>query len=182
MDTTTIVAIVVIAAVALVLIGVAVMMMSRKRTGELKDRYGTEYERTVKASGRKEGEKELLEREKRVSGLTLRELEATERESFSTRWTSVQASFVDAPRTALQHADVLVQEVMNARGYPMADFEQRAADISVDHADVVTNYRAAHSISQRAGSATTEEMRQAMVYYKELFADLLGTPAETARA
>ena len=157
MDTTTIVAIVVIAAVALVIIGTAMMMMRRKRTGDLKNRYGAEYERTVKSSGRKEGEKELVEREKRVSKLELREIERTEHEAFSTRWTSVQASFVDAPRTALQHADVLVQEVMSARGYPMADFE-------------------------RAGSATTEEMRQAMLYYKELFAELLGTPAEPARA
>ena len=181
MDTGTVIAIVVIAAVALVLIGVAVMMMSRKRTGELKDRYGSEYERTVKESGRKGGEKELREREKRVEKLQLRELDATEREGFSTRWTGVQATFVEAPRTALQHADVLVQEVMSARGYPVSDFDQRAADISVDHADVVTNYRAAHSISQRAGSATTEEMRQAMLYYKDLFAGLLGTPAETAR-
>ncbi len=182
MDTGTIIAIVVIAAIALILIGVAVMMMNRKRTGELKGRYGSEYERTVKESGRKDGEKELREREKRVEKLHLRELDGPEREGFSTRWTGVQATFVEAPRTALQHADVLVQEVMSARGYPVADFEQRAADISVDHADVVTNYRAAHSISQRAGSATTEEMRQAMLYYKELFADLLGTPAETARA
>ena len=179
MDTGTIIAIVVIAAIALILIGVAIMMMNRKRTGELKDRYGDEYERTVKSSGRKDGEKELREREKRVASFEMRDLDATEREGFLTRWTGVQTTFVEAPRTALQHADVLVQEVMTARGYPMADFEQRAADISVDHADVVTNYRAAHSISQRAGSATTEEMRQAMLYYKELFRDLLGTPAET---
>lgn len=178
MDTGTIIAIVVIAAIAVVLIGVAMMMMNRKRSGELKGRYGTEYERTVKESGRKDGEKELREREKRVERLHLRELDSSEHEAFSTRWTGVQSNFVEAPRTALQHADVLVQEVMSARGYPMADFEQRAADISVDHADVVTNYRAAHSISQRAGSATTEEMRQAMLYYKELFADLLGSRTE----
>jgi hypothetical protein len=182
MDTGTIIAIVVVAAIAVVLIGAAFMLMNRKRTGDLKNRYGDEYDRTVKASGRKEGEKDLREREKRVSKLELRELDGTEREGFMTRWTGVQATFVEAPRTALQHADVLVQEVMSARGYPMSDFEQRAADISVDHADVVTNYRAAHSISQRAGSATTEEMRQAMLYYKELFGDLLGTPAESTTA
>jgi hypothetical protein len=182
MDTETIIAIVVIAAIALFLIGIAAMMMKRKRSNELRDRYGSEYERTVKDSGRKDGEKELREREKRVEKLHLRELNASEHEGFSTRWTGVQSTFVEAPRTALQHADVLVQEVMSARDYPVSDFDQRAADISVDHADVVTNYRAAHSISQRAGSATTEEMRQAMLYYKELFADLLGTPVEPARA
>ena len=179
MDTGTIIAIVVVAAIVLILIGVAMMMMNRKRTSDLRDRYGDEYDRTVKSSGRKDGEKELREREKRVASFEMHDLNTTEREGFSTRWTGVQATFVEAPRTALQHADVLVQEVMTARGYPMADFDQRAADISVDHADVVTNYRAAHSISQRAGSATTEEMRQAMLYYKELFSDLLGTPAET---
>jgi hypothetical protein len=172
MDTGTIIAIVVLAAAALILIGIA-FLLSRKRTGDLRSRYGAEYDRTIKASGRREGEKELHERERRVAHFELRNLDPTEHEAFATRWTSVQARFVEAPRTALQNADVLVQEVMTARGYPMADFEQRAADISVDHADVVTNYRAAHSISLRVGSATTEEMRQAMLYYRNLFGELL---------
>jgi hypothetical protein len=181
MDTGVIIAIVVIAVLAVLLIGGLIMFMKRKRTNELRDRYGAEYDRTVKARGRKQGEEDLLGREKRVSSLELHDLQETQRRAFASRWTDVQATFVEAPRTALQHADVLVQEVMSARGYPISDFEQRAADISVDHSQLVSNYRSAHSISQRANSATTEEMRQAMLNYKELFAELLGK-RETAAA
>jgi hypothetical protein len=183
MDTYTIVGIVIVAAAVVIVAGLAVMMFGRHRSNGLKDRYGTEYDRTVKKQGRRKAEEELTNRAKRVESLDIRDLMPAERDDFSQQWTKVQAQFVDAPRTALQHADLLVQEVMTARGYPMSDFEQRAADISVDHASLVTEYRAAHAISARAENATTEQMRQAMLHYRNLFSELLGTKtSETATA
>lgn len=175
MDTYTIVAIVIVAAAVVIVAGLAVAMFGRHRTNTLKDRYGTEYERTVKKQGRRKAEQELSDRARRVEALDIRDLTPEERADFSRQWTKLQAQFVDAPRTALQYADLLVQQVMTSRGYPMADFEQRAADISVDHASLVTDYRAAHAISSRADTATTEQMRQAMLHYRSLFSELLGT-------
>lgn len=173
MDTTTIVAIVVIAVVALVLVALVMLFFRQRKTSDLHTRYGTEYERAVKQRGRRKAEAELTGREQRVANYEIRSLEASERARFTDRWTSVQAEFVDAPRTAVQHADVFLQDVMVARGYPMADFDQRVADLSVEYGDNVKNYRAAQSIAQRAGTATTEDLRRAMLLYRTMFENLM---------
>lgn len=168
---------VVIAIVALVVIGVLVWFaMNKQRSGQLREVFGPEYDRTVEESeDRKAAESELLERRKRVEELDIRPLDPAERTRFASRWIAVQSRFVDDPKSALGEADELVTEVMSERGYPMNDFDQRAADVSVDHPRVVEDYRAAHGISERVGSndATTEDMRQALVHYRSLFSELL---------
>lgn len=168
---------VVIAIVALVVIGVLVWFaMNKQRSGQLREVFGPEYDRTVEESeDRKAAESELLERRKRVEEFDIRPLDPAERTRFASRWIAVQSRFVDDPKSALGEADELVTEVMSERGYPMDDFDQRAADVSVDHPRVVEDYRAAHGISERVGSndATTEDMRQALVHYRSLFSELL---------
>ena len=151
------------------------MFVEKKRTERLKTKFGPEYDRMVQESGRRPAEATLESRAKRVEKLPIRALGNQEREDFARRWREEQARFVDDPRVAVESADRLVNEVMRARGYPMGEFEQRAADISVDHPRVVENYRAAHEIAQRdaGGKATTEDLRRAMVHYRSLFEDLL---------
>jgi hypothetical protein len=131
----------------------------------------------VHERGRAAGEQELIERRDRVSVFEVRPLSREQHDAFVGRWSETQARFVDDPSAAISEADALVADVMQARGYPVADdFERRAADVSVDHSNLVSNYRSAHEISARheRGQATTEELRRAMVSYRELFADLLG--------
>ena len=168
-----VVALIVIAIIAVLLIIWAVVR--QRRTANLKQRYGPEYDRILRESGPRKAEATLLEREKRVEKFHIRALPPDERERFITEWRSVQSRFVDDPKSAVNQADQLVERVMQARGYPMSDFEQRAADISVTHPQVVANYRAAHQIALRhqQGQATTEDLRQAMIYYRSLFDDLL---------
>ena len=163
------------AVVVLALIGWA--MMSKRRSDRLKDRYGDEYDRVVMTDGRKNGESELIEREKKVQQLNIRPLTATEAQRFANLWNETQARFVDQPGGALADADQLVGDVMVARGYPVEDFEARAADVSVDHPSLVDHYRTAHDVAERhaVGNATTEEMRQAMIHYRALFSELLET-------
>ena len=179
MDTGTII-IVVVAIAAVALIAFALLSMSSKRrSGALKEHYGDEYDRTVSESGkRRDAEKELQEREKRVERLKIKELSDDERQRYSDDWRGVQARFVDNPEGSIKDADDLVQKVMDARGYPITDFEQQAADVSVDHPQVVTNYREAHAIAVRheEQGVSTEELRQAMIHYRALFSELLGTP------
>src|SRR5690242_10136848 len=169
MSTMTVILIVVAAAA----IGFAVFMYYEKqRTRRLQSRFGPEYDREVDRHGTpRKAEAELIERQKRVERFHIRELSHTESDRFSEAWRSVQARFVDDPRAAVAEADRLVREVMTMRGYPMGDFEQRAADISVDHPRVVKNYRAAHDIAARdaTGRSGTEDLRQAMVHYRALF-------------
>lgn len=176
MDSTAIIAIVALALIAVIVL--AVVMMGRKRkSGRLRERFGSEYERGLAEGGsRGEVEQKLGEREKRVEKLQLREIQPEQRIAFDQAWNSAQAHFVDDPGNAIREADSLVQRVMDSRGYPMAGFEQQAEDISVDHASVVTNYRAAHSIAVANDEkpASTEDLRQAMIHYRELFAELLG--------
>jgi hypothetical protein len=155
----------------------------QQRTHRLRQRFGPEYDHSVRALGdRHHAERELQRREERVEHLEIRPLEPEDRERFLQQWQAVQGRFVDEPRGAIAEADDLVAEVMRARGYPVADFEQRAADISVDHPAVVENYRAANEIARRSdrGEADTEELRQAMVHYRVLFEDLLETEAPKA--
>jgi hypothetical protein len=180
---------IVIAVVVVVVLLVAAFLIWRRRhqTGQLRGRFGTEYERAVEHTGsRTKAEAELREREARVSALPLRDLTADERVRFGDAWARVQAEFVDDPQASVVHADVLLGDVMKARGYPVADFEQRAADISVDHPVVVENYRAAHDIAMRhtSGQATTEDLRQAMIHYRRLFEELShnGVPVQAVAA
>jgi hypothetical protein len=176
MDKTTII-IVLAALVAVAAIAAAVWMyLQKKQTERLHSRFGTEYDRLAAAEGdRGRAEKALHEREKRVEKLNLVPLSPEDRDRFTGAWQLEQAGFVDDPRTAVANADKLVNEVMKARGYPMGDFEQRAADISVDHSLVVTNYRIAHDIAlrDRGGETSTEELRTALLHYRMLFEDLL---------
>jgi hypothetical protein len=148
----------------------------RKRTAELRSRFGPEYERVVREDGhRRKAEARLLARMRRVHHLNIRPLTPAELDRFRSEWESVQARFIDHPRGAVTEADELVNAVMLARGFPVGRFEQRAADISVNHSHLVQAYRSANSITARVGSneATTEELRTAMIHYRALFDDLL---------
>ncbi len=170
--------VVVVAVIAVLIITWAVAR--RQRTAKLRGKFGPEYDRAVREIGQTKAESVLLEREKRVEKFPIRELSAEERERFVTEWRIVQSRFVDDPQGAVADADVLVNRLMQARGYPMSDFDQRAADISVTHPRVVGNYRAAHMIAVRhqQGQATTEDLRNAIIYYRSLFDELLQpTPA-----
>jgi hypothetical protein len=134
-------------------------------------------------SGRRRAESELAERERRREYLEIVPLEPAARERYAEAWRDTQARFVDSPEQAIREADHLVTEVMRERGYPMEDFDQRAADVSVDHPNVTENYRAAHatSLANDQGEASTEDLRQAMVHYRALFVELLEQPGEEAR-
>jgi hypothetical protein len=167
---------VLIAVGAVVLVALlAVAFLMRRRTDRLRTRFGPEYERTVQSRGRRGAEAELDSRLERREQLDIRPLSAAAREHYRESWTRVQAEFVDDPAEAIGGADQLVRSAMSERGYPMDDFEQRAADISVDHPQVVERYRSAHGIAQKNedGEATTEDLRQAMKHYRALFDELL---------
>ena len=170
-------------AVALVVIALAVavaiiIFYERRRSARLRSHFGqAEYERALAEGGsRRRAEMKLYEREKRVKSFHLHELSSSDRARFEADWDRVQAHFVDAPTAAVAEADQLLGEVMATRGYPVGDFEQRAADISVDHPQVTENYRAAHAIAirQANGQADTEDLRRAMIHYRALFEDLMG--------
>jgi hypothetical protein len=169
--------VIVLAVLLVVAIGAAVWMyMQKRKTETLRESFGPEYDRAVhEHHDQSRAERELEARRERVEALHIHALPAAERDRFAERWQSVQAQFVDDPVNSITEADHLVGEVMQARGYPVGDFEQRAADVSVNHPNVVENYRAAHAIAQRnrRGSSDTEELRQAMVHYRSLFTDLL---------
>src|SRR5436305_11874320 len=173
----------VIAVVALAAIAFAIMR--KRRSQKLRERFGPEYDRVVRHEGDvRKGEGVLAFREKRHERFKLRPLSSTDRSSFLYRWNDVQSRFVDDPKSAVTQADSLVTDAMQARGYPMGDFEQRAADISVDHPVVVENYRAGHAIALRhgRGEASTEDLRQAMVHYRTLFQELLEQPQSNRRS
>lgn len=182
MDNTTL--IVVVAVAVLALLAVVWMVMQQRRRAHLKDRFGPEYDQAVrKHPDARAAERELLDRERRVATLDIKPLTRDDAARFSEAWRVIQSRFVDDPRGAVVDADRLVDEVMRMRGYPIADFEQRAADISVDHPRVVNNYRSARVIAGRntRGETNTEELRQALVHYRELFADLLEIREEDRR-
>ncbi|MBV9271024.1 MAG: hypothetical protein JO165_08020 [Candidatus Eremiobacteraeota bacterium] len=175
---------IVIAVVIIAVILIAVIASQRAKSARLQHRFGPEYDRAVEDTGdRAAAEKELASREARVRKLHLEELPAGARDRYAEEWRTVQTRFVDQPQSSLGEADKLVSNVMRDRGYPMEDFDQRIADISPDHPAVVENYRAAHAIATRSetGEVTTEDLRQAMVHYRTLFNDLLGTDERTAR-
>ena len=148
----------------------------RSTRAELRKRFGPEYEQAVQTHGSARlAEAKLADRETRVERLNIRDLDSTERERFVAQWQAVQSRFVDYPKGAVTEADELVSSLMQTRGYPVADFDQRAADISVDHPLVVNNYRSAHVIALRLGrnEASTEDLRTAMIHYRSLFEDLV---------
>jgi hypothetical protein len=173
---------IVLAAVVILIIAVLAWLYMRKRrrtTADLRQRFGSEYLRAVREHGsERKAEAKLADREKRVEKLNIRDLDAMERERFSKRWDSVQSRFVDSPKGAVTEADDLVSSLMKTRGYPVSDFDQRAADISVDHPRMVESYRSAHEIALRVGKdeATTEELRTAMIHYRSLFEELVQVP------
>lgn len=175
--------IIIIAVVVVALILIAWAISRKRRTDVLRRRFGPEYERTIREQGQGKAETVLLERKQRVEKFSIRALGAAERERYISEWRTVQSRFVDDPKGSVAEADKLVILVMQSRGYPMSDFEQRAADISVDHPRVVDNYRAAHEIALRhhRGEATTEDLRKAMIYYRSLFDDLLQTSSVDQR-
>jgi hypothetical protein len=174
-------------AAAIVIISVVAWLYVRKRrstTQDLRQKFGSEYDRAVlKHGSEREAQSKLEAREKRVEKLNIRDLDPMEHERFLKRWESVQSRFVDSPKGAVAEADDLVSSVMKARGYPVSDFEQRAADISVDHPRVLENYRSAHEIALRVGKdqATTEDLRTAMIHYRSLFEELVQVPAIVER-
>lgn len=171
----------VIAAAALLVVLAVSVAFRRRRTRALTDRFGAEYDHALETAGKRtKAEAELEARTKRVEGLDIRALTTAERDRYAGLWRTAQERFVDSPPMAIAEADHLVTEVMRLRGYPMTDFEQRAADVSVDHPMVVRNYRAAHALAVRhsRAAASTEDLRQAMVHYRALFTDLLETEDE----
>jgi FtsZ-interacting cell division protein ZipA len=164
------------AIILIAIVIIAIVVVRRAQSERLRRRFGPEYDRVASTRGdRAEAERELARREERVKKFRLEQLPAGARERYAEEWRAVQARFVDHPKEALAQADTLVTDVMRDRGYPMADFEQRAADLSPDHAGVVADYRTAHEISLRSerGTAETEELRQAMLHYRALFEDLV---------
>ena len=160
----------------LVIALVAWQLMTQQRTRKLRGEFGPEYERTVSsADSKREAEAELAARKERRKAFDLRPLSPEERARYSDEWQAVQAQFVDDPTGAVIRSDSLIQSVMVDRGYPMEDFDQRAADVSVDHPQVVENYREGHRlyVKTTAGEGTTEDLRQAMRAYRRLFEELV---------
>ena len=174
-------------ALVVALIAVAAwIFFQRKRSQDLEKRFGPEYERAVEEHGsRPKAEAELMTRQKRVEKLNIVPLSPADAARFADAWRTLQGRFVDSPQQVLQEADVLVQDLMRKRGYPVSDFEGRAADISVDHPGVVEHYRAAQQIAmqEQRGKANTEDMRKAVVHYRALFDELLEVqpPPQQAR-
>jgi hypothetical protein len=162
-----------------VVVVVAWLLSRRRRSARLREHFGPEYDRTVGELGeQRAAEKDLRQREKKHKKLDITELSPEARHEHAATWQMVQTEFVDAPAESVGRAERLVTRVMRERGYPIDDFDQRAADISVDHPDIVENYRGAHSISQ-SPDISTEQARQAFVHYRALFDRLLGSDSET---
>ena len=177
-------AIIVIAAV-IVAAMVLWAALSRRRTNTLRNRFGDEYDRTVEAQGKRAKAEAVLEdREQRVAKLDIRPLTPQERGDFSREWREVKAVFVDSPVEAVHHADRLLGTIMKTRGYPMADFDRRYEDLTVDHGEVARHYRDGHEIALRheRGQASTEELRQAMIHFEALFDDLVNEVAHDDEA
>jgi len=177
-----IVASAVLVVVVLIAVG-AFVERRRSRTLALRNRFGSEYDRAVLKHGSpRQAEAKLADRETRVEALKIRDLGVTERERFVDEWRTVQSRFVDHPKAAVTEADDLINSLLEARGYPRASFEQRAADVSVHYPRVMENYRLAHSIAVRLdqAEATTEELRTAMIQYRAIFDDLLRAPDSIA--
>jgi len=168
---------VILIVVAVAIIAILAWYLARERRSKrLRSRFGPEYEYVMREVGNRPKAEEALEkRERRMAKIQMRPLSHEEHDRFADQWHDVQLRFVDDPSASIEEADRLVSDVMRARGYPMSEFEHRAEDLSVDHPQVVRNYRAAHAIAlrQEEGKAGTEDLRQALVYYRDLFDELL---------
>jgi hypothetical protein len=178
-------AIVAIVIVVIVVAAVLIVMTAMNRRHRLQERFGPEYDRAVTEHGSRRGaEAELADRERHVRELDIRPLSQAARTQYMSEWTAVQEQFVDAPQAAVTGAQTLVSAVMEDRGYPTQPYDQTLADLSVQHASTLDHFRAAHDISQNAaaGAASTEDLRQAMIHYRALFAELLGEPDGRAAA
>jgi hypothetical protein len=172
--------VVAIIVVAIVVIAIAWTGIRRRR---LQSRFGPEYQRVATESGSKwRADSELASRQQRRQKLDIRELSPEQRSRYARDWQQIQADFVDQPYESVAQADRLVTRVMQDRGYPMENFDQHANDLSVDYPQLVDNYRGAHAIATRQKSANTEELRKAMLHYRNLFQELLGEPADGQRA
>jgi hypothetical protein len=171
-----------VAAIALALL--AWWFVQSRRRAHLRTKFGPEYERAVRETGNvAKAETLLSDRERRVEKLSIRSLTPDESARFSEGWRGIQTRFVDDPKGAVGEADVLITEVMTVRGYPMSNWEQRVADISVDYPRVADRYRTGHDIAIRhdRGNASTEDLRRAMIAYRELFAELVEPPRDSLR-
>jgi hypothetical protein len=184
MDTVTIIVLAVCAAV--IVLGVAFLMSQRRHTRELKEEFGSEYDRAVRTKGTPtKAERELDIRRKRVEALGIRPLSREQSEQYTERWRDVQAKFVEEPQQAIREADALLNDVMMARGYPIGDFQRQVEDLSVEHGRVIAGYRKAHGIAAAPDAGVepeTEQVRQAFLCYRDVFADLLGTQLGMRRA
>ncbi|HYL26904.1 MAG TPA: hypothetical protein VEW74_03655 [Candidatus Nitrosotalea sp.] len=170
----------VIGALVIIVVVIATIVLSRQaQSARLRRRFGPEYDRLTRDRGdRADAERELARREERVKGFKLQDLPAGARDRYTEEWRQVQSRFVDEPGAALAQSDALIRSVMRDRGYPPAGFEQRVADLSPDHARAIDDYRVAHEISERS-DADTEDRREAMIRYRRLFDDLVGTTERT---
>jgi hypothetical protein len=178
MSSTSVVILVVVIVVILAIVA-ALVVVSRRRA--LQRRFGPEYDRALQSTdSKRDAEADLAARAERRDKLEIRPLPAAARDRYVDEWSRVQARFVDDPEGTVREADMLIQSVMRERGYPMDDFEQRAADVSVDHPQVVENYREGHRLAQTNadGKGTTEDLRQAMRHYRALFEELLAADAD----
>jgi hypothetical protein len=169
----------VVVILAIIVVAAIYIRDRRATSARIRQRFGPEYTRAVQEHGsERRAEAQLVDRAKRVEKLNIRELAPDERERFANQWNALQLRFVDSPKGAVAEADDLIVLLMQTRGYPMSDFEQRAADISVDHPVVVENYRSAHTIAGRVrtGEAATEDLRKAMIHYRALFDEMVRVP------
>jgi hypothetical protein len=177
--------IVIVVAVVLVLVLVVMTMAGKRRRAHLQDRFGPEYGRTVDGAGnRRAAERDLREREAKHDELELHPLSEASRQRYTQQWTEMQSGFVDRPQVAVADADRLITGLMRERGYPVDDFDTRSELVSVDHPDVVQNYRTAHTIAARTveGQTSTEDLRQAVISYRALFEEMLLDDGERADA
>lgn len=173
-----------IAVGVIIVIALIAFMSRRQRSEHLRKQFGPEYDRHVRTIGSQtKAEAELAAREQRYKKLDIKPLTPGAKQRYLEEWRSVQSRFVDEPKAAIHDADVLVEQVMRDRGYPVGDYRRQTEDLSVEHADVLDNYRVAHAISQRsdAGTVSTEDMRKAVVAYRALFDRLVGAATPTTR-
>ncbi|MER7283007.1 hypothetical protein ABT369_52130 [Dactylosporangium sp. NPDC000244] len=182
---TTATALAVIVIVLIVIAAVATGIGQRRRSKDLRRRFGPEYDRAVaEQPSRRAAERDLRQREQHHDSLALRDLDPNQRRVYADRWQRTQAHFVEEPEAATREADQLVTQVMAERGYPVDDFDTRAQELSVEHAETLGHYREAHEINKvnERGQASTEQLRQALMHYRALFADLLGDRPATGKA
>jgi len=168
--------VVIVAVVVVVVLAIVAAAVSRRRRRHLQERFGSEYDRTLEgADHRRDAERQLRDREARHDELDLRPLSEASRQRYTQQWSDMQSGFVDRPQVAVSDADRLITDLMRERGYPVDDFETRSDLVSVDHPDVVENYRTAHGIAQRTveGRTSTEDLRQAVISYRALFEEML---------